>query len=383
MWAAVWLSLGPAVSNGFARFAYALILPAMRSDLNWSYTQAGSMNSINALGYLAGSLLAFYTIAAVGARRMFIAGMYATAAALAWSGFAAGFDTLAALRFAAGVSGAVVFIAGGALAAALFPDDPRRAAGAIAIYFAGGGIGIVLPGITLPWLFAHSGNHAWPAAWIAMGAVGLLISVVCTLVVRRAARGGARTAHVPWKIRAFAPLLASYFLFGVGYIAYMTFIIAWMRDHGAGPGAVAATWGALGLATVLSPRLWRHALATWSGGRATAASIFTLTVGAMLPLVSTAPPLMIGSAILFGCALFIVPASVTAYAKKWLPVELWGKSVAGLTITFSTGQILGPILTGALSDATGSLFAGLMLSAGVLLTAAAAALRQTDPPRSA
>ena len=68
MWAAVWLSLGPAVSNGFARFAYALILPAMRADLDWSYTQAGSMNSVNALGYLAGSLVAFYTIAAVGAR---------------------------------------------------------------------------------------------------------------------------------------------------------------------------------------------------------------------------------------------------------------------------------------------------------------------------
>lgn len=383
MWAAIWLSLGPAVSNGFARFAYALILPAMRSDLGWSYTQAGSMNSVNALGYLAGSLLAFYTIAAVGARRLFISGMYVTAAALAWSGFAADFDTLAALRFAAGVSGAVVFIAGGALAAALFPDDPGRAAAAIAIYFGGGGIGIVLSGITLPWLFAHSGSQAWPAAWIAMGAVALLISVVCTLVVRRAARGGARIAHVPWKIRAFAPLLASYFLFGVGYIAYMTFIIAWMRDHGAGPGAVAATWGALGLATVLSPRLWRHALAAWPGGRATAASIFTLTVGAMLPLVSTALPSMIGSAILFGCALFIVPASVTAYAKKWLPVELWGKSVAGLTIMFSTGQILGPILTGALSDVTGSLFAGLMLSAGVLLTAAAVALRQADPPRGA
>jgi MFS family permease len=383
MWAAVWLSLGPAVSNGFARFAYALILPAMRSDLSWSYTQAGSMNSVNALGYLAGSLLAFYAIAAVGARRLFISGMYVTAAALVLSGFTADFDTLAALRFAAGASGAVVFIAGGGLAAALFPDEPRRAAAAIAIYFAGGGIGIVLPGITLPWLFAHSGNQAWPAAWIAMGAVALLISIICTLVVGPAARGGPTIARVPWRIRPFAPLVTGYFLFGVGYIAYMTFIIAWMRDHGSGPGAVAATWGALGLATVLASRVWRHPLAAWSGGRATAASIFTLTVGAMLPLLSTALPVMIVSAILFGGALFIVPASVTAYSKKWLPVELWGKSVAGFTIVFSTGQILGPVLTGALSDATGSLFAGLMLSAGVLLIGAATALCQADPARGA
>lgn len=381
MWAAVWLSLGPAVSNGFARFAYALILPPMRADLGWNYTQAGSMNSLNALGYLAGSLLAFYTIAAVGARRLFISGMYVTAVALLLSGFTADFDTLAALRFAAGVSGAAVFIAGGALAAALFPDDQRRAAAGIAIYFTGGGMGIVLPGVTLPWLFAYSGSQAWPAAWLAMGAVALLISIFCSLVVGPAAASGAAIARAPWKLRAFAPLLTSYFLFGVGYIAYMTFIIAWMRDHGAGPGAVAVTWGLLGLTTVLSPSVWRYPLATWSGGRTTAAAAFTLAVGAVLSLLSTTLPVMMASAILFGGALFMVPASVTAYSKKWLPVELWGKAVAGFTIVFSTGQILGPVLTGALSDATGSLFAGLMLSASVLLIAAAAAIFQADPAR--
>ena len=383
MWAAVWLSLGPAVSNGFARFAYALILPAMRADLDWTYTQAGSMNSVNALGYLAGSLVAFYAIAAVGARRLFIGGMYATAAALALSALVTGFDALALLRFAAGVSGAIVFIAGGALAAALFPDEPRRAAAAIAIYFAGGGIGIVLPGITLPWLFAYAGNASWPAAWLALGAVALVISIVCALRVGPAAGAGAPIARAPWRIRDFLPILSGYFLFGVGYIAYMTFIIAWMRDHGAGPGAVAATWGALGLATVASPRVWRHPLAAWRGGRATAATILTLTAGAVLPLLSTALPVMILSAVLFGGALFIVPASVTAYSKKWLPVELWGKAVAGFTIAFSAGQILGPVLTGALSDATGSLFAGLMLSAGVMLVGAVAAWWQSDPGHQA
>ena len=87
------------------------------------------------------------------------------------------------------------------------------------------------------------------------------------------------------------------------------------------------------------------------------------------------------SAVFFGGALFVVPASVTTYSRKWLPVELWGKAVAGFTITFSAGQILGPVVTGALSDATGSLFAGLMLSAGVLLIGAVAAWCQRDPAR--
>jgi hypothetical protein len=31
------LTLGVMVTNGFVRFAYGLILPAMRAELNWSF----------------------------------------------------------------------------------------------------------------------------------------------------------------------------------------------------------------------------------------------------------------------------------------------------------------------------------------------------------
>ena len=327
LWSAAWLSLGPAVANGFARFAYALLLPPMRDDLGWTYTQAGSMNSFNAMGYLAGSLLAFHAAAVIGVRRQFVIGMFVTAFALVLTGFTTDFNLLAVLRFAAGLSGAAVFIAGGALAAALYPADASRAAAAISIYFAGGGIGIVLPGITLPWLFAHSGNAAWPVAWIGMGIVGIAISVACARSIRPASAADFSATSKAFRIRAFAPLITGYFLFGVGYIAYMTFIIAWMRDRGSGPGAVAATWGALGLATVLAQRFWRHPIARWPNGYPTAACVTTLVAGALLPLLSTTLPAMIGSAILFGGALFAVPASITAYSKKWLPRALWGKAV--------------------------------------------------------
>lgn len=51
--AALGLMFGPAVSLGLGRFAYALVLPPMRSALHWSYATAGAMNTANALGYLA------------------------------------------------------------------------------------------------------------------------------------------------------------------------------------------------------------------------------------------------------------------------------------------------------------------------------------------
>ena len=51
------LSLAAAISLGVTRFAYSLLLPVMRADLQWSYTIAGAMNTVNAAGYLVGALL--------------------------------------------------------------------------------------------------------------------------------------------------------------------------------------------------------------------------------------------------------------------------------------------------------------------------------------
>src|SRR5690242_14797063 len=52
------LSLPPTIELGIGRCAHALVLPAMRHSLHWSYSAAGFMNTTNAVGYLAGALLA-------------------------------------------------------------------------------------------------------------------------------------------------------------------------------------------------------------------------------------------------------------------------------------------------------------------------------------
>ena len=53
-WLILILSLAPTIGLGIGRFAYALVLPDMRDALGWSYSAAGFMNTINAVGYLAG-----------------------------------------------------------------------------------------------------------------------------------------------------------------------------------------------------------------------------------------------------------------------------------------------------------------------------------------
>ena len=129
----VGLALGPAVGNGFARFSYGLLLPAMRSDLSWSYAEAGWLNTANAIGYLIGAVLALRFVATLGAGRLYRWGMLVTVIALCAAGTTRDLWLLALWRIMAGVGGAPVFIAGGAMAARSFEGNPARNALAIAI----------------------------------------------------------------------------------------------------------------------------------------------------------------------------------------------------------------------------------------------------------
>ena len=69
------LALGVTVSNSFARFACALVLPAMRSELHWSYAQAGWLNIANAIDYLIGAIFTRLVIRHTGNRMLFVGGV--------------------------------------------------------------------------------------------------------------------------------------------------------------------------------------------------------------------------------------------------------------------------------------------------------------------
>ena len=370
------LSLGPAVSNSFARFAYALMLPAMRADLGLNYSQAGALNTANAIGYLGGALFAARYVSALGNRRLFCTGMVATVIAILGSGLTGDFVAQLGLRTVAGVGGAMVFICGAVLASNIFPDRPRLASSAIAVYFGGAGAGILLSGAGVPPLLTIAGDDAWRSAWLAIGIVSALFAVFAIWAARQidepssGARGGA------WPIAELRAALASYFLFGAGYIAYMTFVVAWMVSHGRAALDVSLTWGTLGIATLVAPLAWRVPRARWRAATVLAASGVVLGIGAALPLVSTSRPAMLMSAVFFGGAMFTAPAAVTDLVKTSLPKTSWGSVVSVFTVVFAIGQAIGPVLTGWLADVTQSLQAGLAGSVAILAVASATAMRQ-------
>ena len=376
------LALGVTVSISFARFAYALVLPAMRADLGWNYAEAGWLNTANAIGYLIGAVATRLLIRRTGNRSLFIGGVFFTALAIMATGYTRDLFWLGAWRITCGVTGAAAFIAGGALSGNILPGSPQAGTRTIAIYFAGGGVGFLLCGVALPLLLDDAGIAAWPRAWVWMGWAGLTMFGACAWAAMRIAEpdrapdGDAATARAG--VAPLAAGLAAYVFFGLGYIGYMTFVIAWMRDYGASTGDVVAVWSMFGVASLAGPWLWRYPLSHWIPGRFMAAAMAVIAAGALLPLLGAGLATMLASALLFGASMWNIPGAATNLVKRALPASGWGAAIATFTIFFAAGQIAGPVMTGWMADNFGGLRIGLGLSVGVLALGAVVALLQRD-----
>jgi len=372
------LTLGVLVTNGFARFAYGLILPAMQADLGWSYAQAGWLNTANALGYLAGAVATMILIQRIGASALFAAGMVATTLALLATGLLPALWWQSLWRFAAGVTGALSFSTAGALAAALWPQAPRRNALGIAILFGtGGGLGVLVSGATIPLMLDGLGDAGWPWAWVVVGAVSLAclpLGLWAARATGTGALGGVRAGPLP--LRAMLPELAGYASFGLGYIVYLTFLSAWMVERGAPVGQIALVWVLLGVAISLSPFLWRGIFARFANGVPLALVLGGIALGSALPVIWPGTWGLAMSAVVFGASVFMAPGAVTNFTRQNLAPEAWGRAVALFTVVFAVAQTVGPWGAGVLGDRAGSIGISLLAASGVLLAGAVVALAQ-------
>lgn len=173
-------------------------------------------------------------------------------------------------------------------------------------------------------------------------------------------------------------LLCGYLFLGAGYIAYMTFMIAWVQGSGGGVGFQAVFWAVVGLATMASPWLWTVILKRFLHGHAFAVLTGITAIGAVLPLISNTVPMLLASAALFGSAFFAVVAATTAFVRRNLPQAQWASAIGILTVVFGIGQMLGPVAIGFVNDVMQNLESGLWASVVLLLVAAMLGALQRD-----
>lgn len=382
--------MAAAVSLGMTRFAYALLLPPMRDDLLWSYTLAGAMNTFNAVGYLVGALLTPFLLRRWGAVRLLIWGALAASVFMAMTGFLTDTVDLLLQRFLAGVASAIVFVSGGLLAARLGAHMPAQSGFLLGLYYGGTGWGIVLSALMVPaslgWAKAQSIEHPWSWSWWSLAGICLLSTLMLAFLKKPLSRWAPETQTVSattftlpqmlkvWQQWSFA--LIAYAFFGVGYIGYMTFVIALLREQGASSSDITVFYALLGVAVVISSRVWAGLLNHFRGGQALSILSALLSFATIIPSLTSVGALMMISGLIFGGVFLSLVASTTAMVKHNLPPAQWASGISAFTVIFAVGQIVGPVVVGWIADGSGGLQRGLLVSAIVLLVGACFAWQQ-------
>ncbi len=377
------LSMGAALSLGVTRFSYALLLPAMRDDLGWSYVLAGAMNTANAAGYMVGATMMPWLMGRRALWWPFVWGGVWACVFMAASGFFRDPNGLLLQRFLAGLASAWVFVAGGVLAARLAQQHPQQSGLLLGLYYGGTGWGIVLSALLVPWAMPAAAE--WPQAWWWL-AVGCALALVWMWPTARrlghahasqpAQAGQALAEECPAWRRRMLWILLGYGCFGMGYIGYMTFVIALLRQQGVTEGERTVFYAILGLGVVVSARLWARLLDRHRDGRALAILNALLALATALAASTQSLPILWLSGALFGSVFLSVVASTTAFVRHNLPDGLWVRGIGLFTVVFAWGQIVGPTMVGWIADGPGGLTQGLWASALTLGLGAVLAWRQ-------
>ena len=339
-----------------------------------SYAQSGWLNTANALGYVMGAVSSFVLLGRYTPRSLFMAGLVMCTVSIGMTGLDRSLAWLTAMRVISGVGAAWMFSCGSVLVQQIYAANDQARGVATGLYFGGAGIGIVASGLVVAPALGLLGPSSWPMAW---GALGLLAVVAGAWPLRLAwtlpSGASAKPGEEPLRLasRGLMPSLMAYTSFAAGYIGYMTFVFAWLREQEHSAALGIATWTLLGLGVCLSPLGWRRALSTWPGATTLSASSLLTLAGVVVALSSDSIAAALLSASCFGLGMFIAPASVAILLRQRLPAGAVARGMALFTTLFSLGQAVGPILSGWLADLNGL---SATLWPGVVLLALAVAL---------
>ena len=363
--------------------AIPLLLPAIREDLEISFTQAGMLAAAGALSYACAQIPAGYLSDRYGPRRLFFIGL------LGWSALSLTFGMIHAFwlalvnQFVAGAFRALLFAPGLALLASWFP--PQRRATAMSLFLFGGHTGSVLLALAGPFV---AERYGWRPAFIAFALVGIVAAILYGLF---ASERPQPRAQKPISARDFLELARFPILWVCSWLQFVRFAVVlgfsfWLPSYLVTDRGFSLP--AAGLVMAMSA-----ALAAPSN-----------TLGAYVSDRLKNPPLVIGGAlsVLAGAAA-LLPVVETPYALLAViavysifhgfyfgplfivPVEVLGSRVAGTTIGFSNlfaniGGFVCVYSLGAVRDAAGSFrwgFLGISATclAGVALAIVLARMR--------
>jgi len=337
------------LAMGIGRFAFTPVLPIMQSDFGFTDTVSGALASVNYLGYLIGAMIAkeisgkqitrnIFTLS-IPFSLLFILGMYFESVTLWYF-----------LRFVSGLLSALVFVhASEFVIEHLIKNNKTQFTGVI---YSGIGAGMILSGMTIPIL---SGYYNSSQIWLWLAVLSIIPAIIAYKLIpfpayKEHKKGFGEKSKGSFKLYS---LYLAYFLEGMGYIVTGTFISVIVLR---GTGSVTLSsyvWVIAGVGAMLITPLWAILARRLGNSNTLVIAYFVQAIAIALPVLFDNTIITMVGAIGFGGTFLGIVSLSFGYGREISPV---GKTTAVLTIFFSLGQMVGPLIAGHLADTSGGFY---------------------------
>ena len=351
------------IAVGIGRFSYTPILPYMISELNLTTTEAGLIASSNYLGYLLGSLIPIFPQFPKNIRSIFIYSIFISIVSLFAMGLTNTFEVFILIRFIHGIFSAFVLILGTSLIVSHVQKKGKIFLGTA--HFSGVGLGMALSAIVVSYLGFL--NFTWDELWFSIGILAIMLSfqIIKFTPIQK--------AEVKYNLKSknktslgFSLITISYGLYGFGYVAFGTFISTMSRLTPGLEKTEPYVWFVVGVTGIPSVFFWN-----WFGSKiGNDIGLFLanliLGLGVLFSVLINNEFGIFISCILFGLSFVPITSMCLLEGQKRFSGSFI-VSTAILTFSFSIGQMIGPYLSGLLTDYYNSFFFSMIISGIVLI----------------
>ena len=351
------------IAVGIGRFSYTPILPYMISELKLTTTDAGLIASSNYLGYLLGSLIPIFPQFPKNIRSIFIYSIFISIISLFAMGLTNTFEVFILIRFIHGVFSAFVLILGTSLIVSHVQKKGKIFLGTA--HFSGVGLGMALSAIVVSYLGFL--NFKWDELWFSIGILAIILSfqiIKFTPIQKAEVKYNLKSKHKT--SLGFSLITISYGLYGFGYVAFGTFISTMSRLTPGLEKTEPYVWFVVGVTGIPSVFFWN-----WFGSKiGNDIGLFLanliLGLGVLFSVLINNEFGIFLSCILFGLSFVPITSMCLLEGQKRFSGSFI-VSTAILTFSFSIGQMIGPYLSGLLTDYYGSFFFSMIISGIVLI----------------
>ena len=364
-----------AATYGFGVYLFSTILPDMRAELHFSYTEAGGFISLAQVGFLVAALTSSVLTHRMGAKRLILLSVLTSCISLFGLIFVSERWHIAVLLTTAGAAAAAVWVPMVAVAQELIPI--KHQGKAIGLISSGTAYGVFVNGLAVPILLPEYG---WRAVWV------FAAILACTFFVwgwaRLSRHEDSRNTNNPdssatpieqsnerisigqlFRQPTILMILVMMFLNGIACMPAQNYLMSYLRDDLGYDLAIAGrAWSAIGLFGMAGGFVM-GALADKIGVKK------SLTLTYLLLSVATALFLHHGSAyeVYLGAAIFglafnaifgLVPAYVSLNFPKSSATLIFGLA----TVLLGVGSMIGNFYGGVIHDAFHSFSAVFLIS---------------------